>query len=990
VRPASRQTNRSDGANQQTARSDGANNQPDRSDGPTGWSALPTRLRYALGIALAGGALLAVGPLLPVVSPAMPPGFAAGPLMFVLGLLPVGVALVLAGRGSVAAARGALLAAALFAPGRAIADAQLAIQGSVAARPELLMPTALLKLHGATGLWLLLAGEALVLAGGLLAIGTSDTDPAPSDSDRPSSRTIATDDNYSASRHPSRAAGQVTAISDSDRAPGESGRTSGHVIAIGDTDPMAADSDRASGRPIATDDNSAPPDPSRASGHAVATGNSDSAAGDSGWSSDRTTAMGDTDSAAGDADRATGRMIATGDTHSASRDSGRASGHAVAIGNSDSAAGDSGWSSDRAIAMGDSDPMAADSDRASVRPSATGDTYSASLDSGQASNQVVPTGDSDSASRDSGRPSSHEIGTDSDSVAGESGRASSRAVGGTYPASRDSGRVSSRVIGTGDSETVAGKSSRASGRASTARDTDPAAGDSGRASGRMIASGDTDQAADKSARASGRAIGGGNSASRESSRPPGRASATDQTDPMTGDPRRAFGRAIGTSDSGSSVSESRTSSRYQGPVLIALGLGVVVALGLMAVPFTSSTPFVLANGVLDAPFMALAGGLLIAVAAPLAATIAVTSADPIAARGWLLGGQAVVLAIALPRVVSGLAVHGLHPSWGPYVAVVAALVLVAIGLYTERVIRPAPEDDAEPAELRLPGQSRLHVATGVLGLVAAGAALVGADTNLYVLSADLPHNTDVAGRLLVPAAVLIGVCAIGMLIPRWAAMVRPAFAVAWVSVLLAGFGAVDTAMTATQIDGVRLGIGTWATGLAMLAALAAACTAGLAGGVERDDVDLTELSWRPQVLAPAVVAAVLAIGAFGLPVLQADGFTPPGIWSDFRFASWGLVFGLVAVVAAALLAPICRPARAVGLLLGAAGLVLVRLLSLPLDRSTVPGTGAGPGMPLAVACLLALLVAAGMAGWLARREAVQRAAARRVAVKPVRARARRR
>jgi hypothetical protein len=408
----------------------------------------------------------------------------------------------------------------------------------------------------------------------------------------------------------------------------------------------------------------------------------------------------------------------------------------------------------------------------------------------------------------------------------------------------------------------------------------------------------------------------------------------------------------------------------------------------MAVPFTSSTPFVLANGVLDAPIMALAGGLLIAVAAPLAATIAVTSADPVAARGWLLGGQAVVLAIALPRVVSGLAVQGLHPSWGPYVAVVAALLLVALGLSADRVIRLAPDDDTEPAELQLPGQSRLHVATGVLGLVSAGAALVGADTNLYVLSADLPHNTDVAGRLLVPAAVLIGVCAVGMLIPRWASVVRPAFAVAWVSVLLAGFGAVDTAMTATQIDGVRIGIGTWATGLAMLAALAAACTAGLAGGVERDDVDLTELSWRPPVLAPAAAAAALAIGAFGLPVLQADGFTPPGIWSDFRFASWGLVFSLVAVVAAALLAPICRPGRAVGLLLGAAGLVLVRLLSLPLQRSTAPGTGAGPGMLIAVACLLALLVAAGMAGWLARKEAVERAAARRAAVKPVRARRR--
>jgi hypothetical protein len=542
-------------------------------------------------VALAGGVLLAVGPLLPVVSPAMAPGFTSGPLLFVLGLLPVGVAIALAALGSAPAARGALLAAALFAPGRILADAQLAVQGSVAARPELVMPTALLKLHGATGLWLLLAGEVLVLVAGLLTIGTGDT---------------------------------------------------------------------------------------------------------------------------------------------------------------------------------------------------------------------------------------------------------------------------------------------------------------------------------------------------------------------------------------------TTTDRYQGPVLVALGLGVVVALGLMTVPFTATTPFLLANGVLDAPPLALAGGLLIAVAAPLSATIAVTSAEPPAARGWLLGGSAVVLAIAVPRISSGLAVDGLHPSWGPYIATVAALVLAAIGLITKRVVATGRTSDAdgttEPAELHLPGQSRLHVAAGVLGLVSAGAALVGADTNLYVLSADLPHNTDVAGRLLIPAAVLVGVCAAGMLIPRWAAAVRPALAVSWVAVMLAGFGAVDTALTATQIVGVGFGIGTWATAVAMLAAVAAAGCAALAGGVERDDVDLTELTWRPKVLVPAAAAAALAIGAFGFPTLHADGFTPPGLWSDFRFASWGLVFGLVGVLAAALLAPLCRPRRAAGLLLGAAGVVIVRLLSLPLDHTIAPGTTAGLGMLFAAACLLALLVAAATAGWLARQE----------------------
>ncbi len=263
-----------------------------------------------------------------------------------------------------------------------------------------------------------------------------------------------------------------------------------------------------------------------------------------------------------------------------------------------------------------------------------------------------------------------------------------------------------------------------------------------------------------------------------------------------------------------------------------------------------------------------------------------------------------LVAVALPRLVDGLSVQGLHPALGP-------LRCHRRGRRTRRLRpghgpvhgrAPAADTGDEPADLSLPAQSRLHLVTGVLGLVAAGAALVGADTSLFSLPADFPHPPDIASRPLIPAAVVIAVCAIGMLVPRWAAAVRPAFAVAWVAVPIAGTGVFDTALTATQIDGVRLGPGLWATGLAVLAALAAACCAGLAGGVERDDVDLTSVSWQPLVLAPGAAAALLAFGAFGFPVLAATGYTPPGLWSDFRFASWGLVFGLVAVIAAALLA----------------------------------------------------------------------------------------
>lgn len=573
------------------------------SAGPAGWAgwvAAPARLRYAVGAGLLGGLLLAIGPLLPVVSPATAPGFTAGPLLFVLGLLPVGLAVGIAATGRWSAAAGVLIATALFAPGRALADAQLAVEGSAATRPELAMPTVLQHLHGAIGLWLLLAGHALTLAAGLLAVGNGDG-----------------------------------------------------------AEPASA-----------------------------------------------------------------------------------------------------------------------------------------------------------------------------------------------QPAERRPGSL-------------------------------------------------------------------------------------------------------------------------QGPVLVALGVGAVAALGLVAAPFTSDSPFLPARGALDAPTTALVGGVLIAVAAPLVATIAVTGTDAALTVGWLLGGAACVVAVAVPGLVAGLAVGALHPSVGPYLALLAALALVGLAARARRAA-PAGEPVAEgaagePPELTLPGQRRLHRAAGALGLLAALSAAVGAAGTLFVVPADIPHPASAAGRLLWPAAAVVGVAAAGLLVPRWAPVVRPVFSVAWITVPMAGVVALDTAMTAAQLDGVVLGAGAWAAVVAMLAAAAAACCAGLAGGVEREDVDLSELTWRRPVLIPAAAAALLAVGAFGLPVLSAPGYAAPGLWSDFRFASWGLVFGLVAVIAAALLAPFSRPTRGAALLLGAAAVVALRLVELPLNLASAASPTPGPGTFPAVTCTLALLAAA-TAAFLAPRQ----------------------
>jgi hypothetical protein len=419
----------------------------------------------------------------------------------------------------------------------------------------------------------------------------------------------------------------------------------------------------------------------------------------------------------------------------------------------------------------------------------------------------------------------------------------------------------------------------------------------------------------------------------------------------------------------------------QGPMVTALCLGAAASLGLVSAPFSSNDVYLLASGTLDASPLVLAGGLIVALAVPLAATIGATTTDNSAARGWLLGSSVAVAMLALPRIVSGLAVSELRPFWGPYLALAAAVGLALLAVFVGRAApHPGAADTGEPPQVRLPGKTRLHLATGVSGVLAAVFGLAGSFTGLFTGLPDLPPDfvrpDSAAGQLMVPAAVLIGVLSAALLLPRWAATVRPALAVAWVAIPLSGAGAIDAALTAASINGVVLGAGAWFISLAVLAAVVAGCCAGLAGGVERDDVDLSEVPAQSMLLAPSVGAVLLSFGAFGLPVLRGGDYVIAGLWSNFRVASWGLSLGLVAVVVAAALAPFCRPARAAALLLGAAGVVLVRLLQLPLTHAHDAADSAASGAWLAAACALVLVLGAAMSGWVAQRRPAARPARR--------------
>ncbi|MCT2588127.1 hypothetical protein [Actinophytocola gossypii] len=391
----------------------------------------------------------------------------------------------------------------------------------------------------------------------------------------------------------------------------------------------------------------------------------------------------------------------------------------------------------------------------------------------------------------------------------------------------------------------------------------------------------------------------------------------------------------------------------------AVAAGPLAVVGLALPPFHSTNAFLLDQGLIDASTFPSIGGLLVVAAVLGGSVYAATTVR----RGVVIGLLAATAGITVPQIVAGLVVERVEPTAGPYLAL-AALALLAAGL------RGRVSADQEPGgELAIePG--RVHLATGLLGVLTGIAALVGAVAPLLVVEgADDP--AAYANRQLVPAGILVGVLGAALLHHRWAATVRPAFVVSLASVVVVAAAALDAAFTGSgslaaypgidQIDTIRTGAGAWFAGASVVLAAAAAITATIAGSAERDDVDLTERSTHLPVVAPVAAAILFSVGAFGFPMITAPNFVAPGIWTDFRFASWGLVLGVVVVVVAGVVAALARPARAAALLLGAAAVVGVHALELPLTSGRVADATAGSGTWLSLACCLALLVGAAIA-----------------------------
>ncbi|MGH3620718.1 MAG: hypothetical protein ACRDQ5_02885, partial [Sciscionella sp.] len=185
-------------------------------------------------------------------------------------------------------------------------------------------------------------------------------------------------------------------------------------------------------------------------------------------------------------------------------------------------------------------------------------------------------------------------------------------------------------------------------------------------------------------------------------------------------------------------------------VLASIGMLAGIAL-LLSEPFESDNVYLLSGSVLEQPALVFAGGLLLVVAAPVAAVFAAGAETASGCRGGLYGVALGLLSVALPPLVSGLTVDGLHPTWGPVLVVLAAVAVGVLGwLYGRQ--DPAMDvtrfDGDEPAELRLPDLSRLQVIAGLLGLLAGLSAVAAGLSRQVVFPPWLPQLASYSDRLL--------------------------------------------------------------------------------------------------------------------------------------------------------------------------------------------------------------------------------------------------
>jgi hypothetical protein len=422
---------------------------------------------------------------------------------------------------------------------------------------------------------------------------------------------------------------------------------------------------------------------------------------------------------------------------------------------------------------------------------------------------------------------------------------------------------------------------------------------------------------------------------------------------------------------GMPADESEPATLVGLPVLIA----AVATAGLLGKPFTSTDAFQLDRSPWDLPALGLTGGLLVALAAPLATALAASSPDPDTREGGTYGVSLALLAVVVPWLAAGTVASGLGISAGPMFALLAALALPAVPL-AARLVRLSRGERDETRDPALPSLRRLHVTAGVLAVLSAAAMIVGGLLPQLELTTGGAAPELASVNILWPAGIAVAVLGLLLLAPSTAATVRPAVTGGYFAMQLAAAGATEPVLAANQAGIAQPGAGFWLMTAEFPIGLLALVFVALAGAVEREETDTgkKEHTGRKKEQLPlpelgaVLLAGLFAAGAFALPTMRGANYTAPTLVPGVNpGVSWALLTFLVVLISILVLAVRSRPARGAAALMGAALLLGVRALELPLTGDRVEGAVVAPGTWLALASVVALLVAAGLMGTRATR-----------------------
>ncbi|MEO9222783.1 MAG: hypothetical protein ABI251_13635, partial [Mycobacteriaceae bacterium] len=299
--------------------------------------------------------------------------------------------------------------------------------------------------------------------------------------------------------------------------------------------------------------------------------------------------------------------------------------------------------------------------------------------------------------------------------------------------------------------------------------------------------------------------------------------------------------------------------------------------------------------------------------------------------------------------------------------VVAAVALAGCALVLARSSRRRPRPpaaDRAVTEVRLPNRAQLHLATAVLGLLSGVSSVVAAVLPTLSTPDGLTQPQVYPVRTLALAGVLLAVVCAGMLTEATAPVLRPVASIAWVAPVLGASGVLQAVLVATAAPGVGPGSGAWVAVLAVLLAAGCGISAGLAGAVERDDVDTSRDTGPSRAVAAAggVAAMATALG-LGLPLYTASGTAAAAlVFGSWGWDSWGLALVVIAVVSALVVAARSRRDHGVALLVGVELVLAVHLVSWPLTATRLGAPSVGVGAGFTVVALVAVAVMAALLG----------------------------